>query len=117
MRNLPGSKDEVSRLSSELLLPSPEANLPVQDVEGFIFPMVDMERCRHARPEIYLGEADGAPGLSRSALNTEERALPPDLLHCRNHGVHAAPPLPRIPLKWDSSTMRLAYHYGHVNPI
>src|SRR5438552_18905268 len=115
MRNLAGSKDEVPRLSRKLLLPAPEANLPFQDVKGFIFPMVDVERCGHARPEICLGQADGTRGLSRSALNTEERSLPPDLLRCRNDGAHAAPP-PPIPFTWDSSTMKLAYHYGHVNP-
>src|SRR5260370_23366365 len=110
MRDLAGSENEVPRLSRKLLLPAPEANLPFQDVKDFIFPMVDVERCGHARPEICLGEADGTRGLSRTALNAEERSLPPDLLRCRNDDAHAAPP-PRIPFKCDSSTMQLPYHY------
>jgi hypothetical protein len=49
VRDLAGTEHELARAARELGVPATEADLPIEDVERFVLPVVDVEWSRHFR--------------------------------------------------------------------
>src|SRR5450759_3594795 len=78
-----GPNTELAWAARELGVPATEADLPIEDVERFVLPVVDVEWSRHSGIESHVCQSETAAGLCAAAFAGEEIALPPDDLWLR----------------------------------